>query len=577
MGKFLRTQNSFAQGEISPEFFARNETMAAAGLSKLENMDVLPSGALTRRRGTLRIAEADADAMLIPFIYRDQESYLLALSPGHIRIFRNDALMQDLLSPFSDAEIKSVQYAQRFGTMIFTHEKHPPVILQRIGGLFELKAFNFSMNSDQTQNIPFMRFDDAAGIALTVAANFQGNNFATLTTAESFWHENQVGTRLSFLDRQWVICEFINAKTIVARTNAAYTPPGGAVTLWKEAAFSTRRGWPRSITFHQDRLVFGGSRDWPCGVWMSKVGDHTNFDAGTGLDDEAIFITLLSDRQQQISTVVSSTNLQILTTAGEWAITAKPLTPSTIDIRQHTSVGSPASVYFPPQQVEGRTVFVANNTREIRELALDDLSENYSAIDLCVPASHLMKQPAGIVYADERNQILIPMRNGVLAVLAKNSALGIAAWGTYKTQGEFKSVTVLGDEIYIVVKRDPGTFIEKFSDAATTDSGEFSFRHAACALPVLAEGHSPKRLRVHKLSARVLNTKSLFFKDGGKEHRAPIPTEAQGDSSSGYSGDTGINLLGSTPEIFSPLWEIVGNEPLPCTILSVTAEGRFSV
>ena len=84
------------------------------------------------------------------------------------------------------------------------------------------------------------------------------------------------------------------------------------------------------------RLVFGGSRDYPSGVWLSGVGRHNDFDVGTGLDDQAIFITLLSRQRQQICTVVSSDNLQILTTVGEWAIANKPLTPSSVDIKQHT-------------------------------------------------------------------------------------------------------------------------------------------------------------------------------------------------------------------------------------------------
>lgn len=577
MGKFLRTQNSFALGEISPEFFARGEKLASSGLSKLVNMDVLPSGALTRRRGTVRITEVDENTILIPFTYRDKDSYLLALSDGHIRIFQENIMLQDLLSPFNADEVKCVQYAQRFGSMIFTHQDHQPVILQKSGNQFGLKDFGFSVSGDQKLNIPFMKFDDADGIQLSIATNSAGNNYATITATAPFWNADYVGTRLLFLDKQWVISEYINPRTIVAYTNGTYNLPSNAITIWKEAAFSKHRGWPHSITFHQDRLVFGGSKHWPCGVWMSKVGDHMNFDVGTGLDDEAIFITLLSDRQQQISTVVSSNNLQILTTVGEWAITAKPLTPSTIDIRQHTSVGSLSSVYLPPQQVEGYTVFVAKNAKEIRELVMDDLSENYSAIDLCATASHLMKNPMGIAYSDDRNQILIPMNDGTMGVFTKNSALGIAAWAIYKTQGEFKSVTVLEDEIYVTVKRDTGTFIEKFSNDVFTDSGGYSFTHNACAVPILAQGHSPKNLRVYKLSARVLNTKSLFFKDDGREYRAPLPNEIYEMGVDGYSGDTGITMLGSRTKIFSPLWEIIGSEALPCTILSITAEGRYSV
>ena len=113
--------------------------------------------------------------------------------------------------------------------------------------------------------------------------------FATFTTSADFWKPENLNGRLYLMGKQWVVYEYVNSTTIVAYTNGTYSLPSAAISDWREAAFGVRRGWPHSITFHQDRLVFGGSREWPCGVWMSRVGDHQNFNAGTGLDDEAIF------------------------------------------------------------------------------------------------------------------------------------------------------------------------------------------------------------------------------------------------------------------------------------------------
>ena len=48
MADFIKTQNSFENGEVAPEFYARDNIN---GLSKLENMDVLAGGGLSRRCG----------------------------------------------------------------------------------------------------------------------------------------------------------------------------------------------------------------------------------------------------------------------------------------------------------------------------------------------------------------------------------------------------------------------------------------------------------------------------------------------------------------------------------------------
>jgi hypothetical protein len=575
MGKFLHNQNSFALGEVSPQFFARGDlSVASSGLSRLENMDVLASGAISRRGGTVRIAGASPDAILIPFSISDSERYILALSAGRLKIHEaGGAMVQDIQAPWDAGMLRNVQYAQRLGTMIFACQDFQPRVLKKTGGVFALSPFEFSTNDDMSRNMPFMKFDDAEGIKISVSASGLGNNYAVFASSAAFWTPENVGGRLLLLGRQWVVREYAGPTTVVASTNGTYSLPGAAVSDWREAAFGARRGWPRSITFHQDRLVFGGSREWPCGVWMSRVGDHGNFSAGSGLDDEAIFLTLLSSARQQICTVVSSDNLQIMTTAGEWAIQAKPLTPSSVDIRQHTSVGSASGAYLQPQKIDRSTIFVSKGGNEIREMVLDELGENYSAPNLCALSEHLMKSPADMAYNDRSRRLFVVMADGSMAVLNKNSALGISAWGSYKTFGAFKSVAVLNGETFVVVVRGPGSFIEKFDDSAALDSGEFAFSHAAAAMPMFAGGRAPKKIRVHKISARVLNTKSLFV----NQTRAVLPNEALAEDSPGYSGDVSVGQLGATADTIDPLWTISGNEPLPVAVLGVSVDGWYLI
>jgi hypothetical protein len=579
MGKFIRTQNSFSHGEVSNEFFARSDlSIASQGLSRLENMDVLPSGGISRRMGTVRLFDCASDSVLVPFSVSNDENYLLVMSDGRIEVYQDNVRIQDVTAPWSASELKSVQYAQRFGTMIFVHPDHcPRILLKSSGNRFNLAEFAFSVTDNMSINIPFIKFDDAAGVRLTMAAHQNGNNFARLTASAAIWNESFIGTTFLFLNRQWIVLEYISPTVVVVITNGGFSLPPTPISDWREAAFSIARGWPTSITFHQNRLVFGGSRDWPAGVWLSKVGDHMNFDAGTGLDDEAIFLTLLSSTRQQICTVASSDNLQILTNAGEWAITAKPLTPTNIDIKQHTTVGSKSDTYLQPQKIEGSTVFVSRGGRAIRELVLDDLNNTYSAVDLCALSSHLMTGPTDMAYHDASNRLFVPQQDGTMAVLTKIAPLSIAAWARYKTTGKFKSVAVMDDSVYVVAERENGTFVERFEKSAAKDSDEYEFSHNASGMPLFTAGHGPKKIRLVKLSARVLDTRSLSFCIRGRKLRAPLPDEVHEEGANGYSGDTGVNLFGTTYDAISPLWTISGDEPLPVTVLSVTAEGRLSI
>ena len=571
MGDFIKTQNTFADGEVAPEFYARDNIN---GLSKLENMYVLAGGGLSRRPGLEHVADLTSAARLIAFSVSENENYLLALTDEHILIFSDGQEIEDIISPWDAGDLSKIQYAQRFGTIIFVHPDYQPYTLKKSDDEFILSAFNFAVNeSDMTVYIPFMRFDDTENLKITVLSNSAGSNYATFKTDEDFWTPDDVEGIFLLLEKQWKITEYVNAKEVKAFVNGTYTVPSAPVSDWREAAFSKKRGWPCSITFHQDRLVFGGSRSWPSGVWLSQVGRHNNFNVGTGLDDEAIFITLLSQQRQQICTVVSSDNLQILTSTGEWAISSKPLTPSVVDIKQHTSVGSVASRYLPPQKIEGSTVFISSSKKDIRELSLDQLGENYNATDLCALSKHLMQDPVDLSYNKEMRQLFVVMNSGDMAVLNKNSALGISAWGTYKTQGTFKSVATVQGETFVVVIRNKNAFLEKFSESALQDVDEYGFSFTASALPVRASGHNANKLRLRKISARVLNTKTLFI----NEVRADLPNEIYNETSDGYSGDVSINLLGCQRNCINAPWTIKSSEQLPATVLSVSMYGYYLV
>ena len=571
MTEFMKTQNSFADGEVSAEFFVRDNLN---GLSRLENMDVIAGGGLRRRRGLQSFATLNSSGRLIPFSVSESENYLLALIDGHLKIYDNSELVRDLLVIWDFADIEKIQYAQRFGTMIFVHPDYRPYVLTKTDSGFQLSEFAFEVNdADMFENMPFMKFDDASGVKITVTKNSAGNNYATFTTNKDFWRADNVGTRIMLLDKQWQITEYTSPTVVTAYTNSQYTLPSKPVSDWSESAFSARRGWPCSITFHQDRLVFGGSKSWPSGIWMSCVGRHNNFNVGTGLDDEAIFLTLISEQRQQICTVVSSDNLQILTNVGEWAISSKPLTPSVVDVKQHTSVGSVASRYLPPQKIEGATVFISNTEKDIRELSLDALGENYNARDLCAVSKHLMNTPIDLSYNEDTRQLYVVMINGDMATLNQNSALGISAWARYKTAGQFKSVATIGGVTYVIVQRGEEYCLERFSDDALNDADSYDFAYAAASLPLHASGHNVRTFRIRKISARILNTKTLFINGT----RVEFPNEIYASDSNGYTGDVSVNLLGTHHNGTVAPWVISSDEQFPATILSVSMSGSYMI
>ncbi len=570
MGNFLKTQNTFSYGAVAPEFYAINNIH---GLAHLENMDVLQSGALQRRYGLKNIDEIPSNAIIIPFQISESEKYLLIIYNRKIDIYANDEKISSVVVPWGSSDLKRIQYAQRFNKIFFVHPSFKPQIFVKDSSGFHIQQFAFHMNADVSINIPFMRFDDMDGVSITITSSDIDNNHATFTTNKDLWDASWIGERLLVNNKQWIVQSVQTARIATVYTNGSFTFPGSAIYDWYVASFSDKRGWPISISFHQNRLVFGGTQSSPSYIWMSKTGDYNNFDVGSGLDDDAIFTTLLSSQHHQISTIVSSDNLQILTSVGEWAISSAPLTPTNINIKQHTSVGSITNIYLPPQQIEGATVFISRSGKDVRELDLDDLGQNYNANDLCGFSKHLLNNPISVAYNSLHHQLFIVMDDGYMAVLNKYSNTDVNAWAKYITDGQFKYVSVLDDETYVVVKRINKFYLEKFDKDCLNDAQEYNFSYKISSFPMIINGHIPKKIRARKVSIRSINTKTLFVNN----HRIEIPNEVYDVNNSGYNGDLTFNLIGYQFNTMDPLWTLSSDDQLNSTILSVSVDGWYLI
>ncbi len=306
---------------------------------------------------------------------------------------------------------------------------------------------------------------------------------------------------------------------------------------------------------------------------MSCVGDHNNFNVGTGLDDEAIITTLLSKERQQICSLISSDKLQILTSCGEWAIDSKPVTPSNMNIMQYTTVGSITSHSLAPQKIEGETVFISGTKKDVRKLSLDTLGDRYNADDLCAFSKHLINNPIDIAYNKVLKQLYIVNNNGSMAVLNQDSVTGISAWARYTSYGNFISVAVSGNETFVILENNGGYKLAKFSHTALTDSSTHAIEFYASGLPMNFSGHRPIHLRLRKINLRLYETKSAFING----MRVELPNEIYSPSSNGFSGDISMNFLGSQIDESTSPWTISGNESMPITVLSITVYGQYEI
>jgi hypothetical protein len=624
MASSRNLKTSFTAGEVAPELLGRPDLRASAnGARRLRNVFIQPTGGLVRRPGLRHVATLPGPARLIAFEFNTEQTYLLALTAGAMRVFVGDAEVAAVGGPWTEGMLPQLAFTQSADTLLLVHPEMPPQRITRTGHTsWQIAPWSFSAE-------PFYRF---VGSEVTLAPSGTSGS-VTLTASAPVFVPGHVGTRLRIRARRLLVTAVSSATSAEAFVEDAPLPGTEATQDWDEAAFSPARGWPVTLCFHQDRLAIGGSRDLPNRLWLSRSGDLFNFDPGTGLDDQAIEFGLVSDQVNAIRALFSGQHLQVFTSGAEWMVTGAPLTPSNIQLNRQTRVGSILTRMVPPVDVDGATIFAARSGRAIHEFVYTDLQQVYQANDLALVARHLVRDPVALAYDQTRRLLHVAMADGSLATLTLYRAEQVTAWTRQETEGAFRALAEIEGVVWAVVERAGTRRLERFDEAlaldaaltgeagapqdrwsglaqlegrevgvvadgaprapATVRSGAvlleeparavqvgLAFHHVVEPLPpdlATPAGVRAAPLRLVSVTFRLLDTASLRVDLGNGPQPVPfrrLDTPLLDAPPQRFTGDVRLRALGWRRDALATLWRIEDDTPLPMALLSVTTETR---
>jgi len=619
-----RTKTNFTAGELAPELLGRADLRAFEnGARRLRNVVIQPTGGVARRPGLHHVAILPGMARLLPFEFNTEQTYLMVLTDGKLAVYAADLKIAELIAPWTETMLPQIGFTQNADTLLLTHPDMHPQKLQRSNTGWSITPWSFTQEA-------FFRFA-APEVTLTPSAL---NGTITISASAPAFAVEHIGVRLRIGGKRVLVSAVNSPSTIIATVEQALTATA-ATKDWEEAAFSAARGWPITCCFHQDRLVIGGSRDLPNRLWMSRTGDLFNFDPGTGLDDQAIAFSLLSDQVNAIRGVFSGQHLQLFTSGAEWMVTGDPLTPANIQINRQTRVGSPVDRLVPPVDVDGSTLFVSRGEQGVYEFAYTQVQQAYQANDLAILGRHLIKAPRAMAY-DQRARLLhLVMEDGALATLTLYRAEQVTAWTRQETNGAFRTIAEVEGTLWCVVERAGGIALERFEDGLMQDAAltgtsitpkstwtglahlngrevsiladgavrpnmivangavtlnapatqvaiGIAFMHEIEPLPadlITPNGSATGPSRLVAVTFRLLETPALNV-DLGQGARAVPFRRFNNDHFDAplmpFTGDASLRGLGWRRDRLAPLWRITGDAPLPLTLLSVTTEIRMN-
>ena len=627
MSRIRQNKTTFTSGEISRRLLGRGDLSAYAnGALSLRNIFIHPTGGISRRSGLSYIDTVAGAGRLIDFEFNTEQTYLLVLTDLQIDIYQSGVKIETLTTPWSVSQLSQINWTQSADTLLICHPDVEPRKLSRSGtGDWGLTPWKFYSSDDGVKHMPTFKYADQS-VTITPSGV---TGTITLTASSNVFNPLHAGTVIEVGGKQIDIVSYASP-TVVEGTVIEELISIDITTDWEEQAFSPLRGWPVSVCFHQDRLVVGGSRDLPNRLWLSKSGDIWNFDLGEGLDDEAIEFSILSDQVNAIRSVFSGRDLQVFTSGAEWQVTGSPLTPETVQIDRQTRIGSLTDINLAPVDVEGATIFVARNGREIREFLYTDIEAAYQATDLSLLAQHLVKNPVSVAF-DKRNRLLhFVLSDGTLATLTNYRTERVSAWTLQNTNGQFLSVAVTGDDVYALVYRNGLYTIEYFADDVYLDSsltgsavtatktwsgldhlegqevaivadnitltstfvtgGSITLDVAANSVEIglpythiieplppspLNIGGSGRAVRLIEAVFRVEDTAAVRLDIGRGLDDVPLRDFDDGILDMPIrvtSRDISVKAFGWTKDLTRPLWRIEQEAPLPFTLLSVTTE-----
>ena len=490
MARFVSMQTNFTSGELDPLVRARVDIDAYNNaLETAKNIICQPQGGVTRRPGTKFINELTGSPAngfrLVHFEFSVDDSYMLCFTNDTMFVYKDKALVHTEASTgIPSAMLDKMCWTQSADTLIVVHEDYNPVKIVRGA-------------SDTDWTVSTITFDSIPNYAFNLVSSNPAGTITpsdvsgkiTITASAGVFSAASVGQYINANPQGRArIVERLSSTVVNAVTEFPFFDTSAVASgQWEletgyENVWSASKGWPRTVTFHQGRLYFGGSRSRPSTIWGSKVALFFDFEPVEGLDDDAVEATLDTNTFNAITDIISGRDLQIFTTGGEFAViqdNIAAITPSSFFLSTTSRNGSREGIRV--QQLESGILFMQRQGKALSEISYSDTTLSYITSKISLLSGHLLKNPTSMdirraVATDENDLLLITNADdGSMTAYSLLRAQNVIAPSEFTTTGSFLDVGVDITDIYVVTKRtDSGSdkyYVEVFDDNSLTDCG----------------------------------------------------------------------------------------------------------
>lgn len=314
MNKYRILKDDFSGGSIDPALHSRTSLKQyATGAKTLKNFIVLPNGNIANRKGTWYVAQAKVNTAtrLIPFIFSDEEAYVLEVSNLCMRFYHDGAQLQsgggayELVTPWATADLEDLCMDAQSADVIFcTHPKYKPMVLTRYADT------SWTLVEYVNTNGPFMLANSTSTITIAAGATttpttaeitrITADTVAKVTSANSF-----TGGEKVFITGVVGMTQ-VNDRVFTVATSAPYAPDPAFFYLLGEDSSG------------YDAYVSGGT--WRQTTTLIVSGGDFSTTAGASHVGVLVEVRHLVPSQSVVTTFSTSTSSTAIKCGGTWRL-----------------------------------------------------------------------------------------------------------------------------------------------------------------------------------------------------------------------------------------------------------------
>jgi len=519
-------KNNLSSGELSPLLHTRTDVQQYGnGAKKLLNAIPLVEGGAKKRPGTKYRGIFAGALRLIPFVPNSDNPFLLILGISTIQVY--NPLTQSVVytgsTPYNTAaKVAQIQVAHSRYRMFFVQGDHP---VHRLVCSKDFDNWNFDQFTFVTA--PVDEINTTPNVALKPNGTDVGKTITLTASSYPNWKNTEnyiIGERVIHLLKTWeavsdnsaseptdlndkwqevawydipvfnashigaivninggqVRITTITSGTVVSgevlvKLNADVQAIAKSWTL-NTAAFTAATGYPSTVTFFKQRLVFANTKNNPNQLWVSAIGNDGDFLEAT--DDASAFSMASSSAQaDNILHLAQRGGVVALTGGSEFLISSSgAFTPASAQIEQHTTYGAQSNVR--PCLVGNELLFVQRGGNRLRALSYRYEVDGLVSPELSAIAPHIAEDHGGIkelTYQQTPYSLVwMVLNDGMVASITLNRDQEMNAWAQHDFGGSVRSICALpqaagNDLCFMLVTRKSAVVLEQLDETSFMD------------------------------------------------------------------------------------------------------------